>query len=77
MIRRFPILIFFVLFLLLFNYSAPAAVSIGVGPEYFWWGEFNADGSRSVEESGFRSTLELHLEKNRDHGFLIGYHGKL
>ncbi|MHB8483313.1 MAG: hypothetical protein ACYDBV_11370 [Nitrospiria bacterium] len=73
----FKIVVFFIL-LLSFSFNlAQAELSVGVGPEYFLWREFNPNGSQALEESGFRGVAQLHWQQEKPGGVLFGYEGKL
>lgn len=65
-------------FYFVFSFSPAAAdFSVGLGPEYFLWREFNSNGLQALEESGIRSDIGVSWKQHADHGFLIGYTGKL
>jgi len=73
----FTNLIFSLLFLTFLFEPARGEISVGFGPEYFLWREFNTNGSQALDESGFRGTLNLNVEENRNQDFLFAYAGKL
>lgn len=52
-------------------------VSVGAGPEYFSWKEFDSAGRQVLEEKGYRVAAWLHLDQIRKDPFLFGYSGKL
>ncbi|MBI3595016.1 MAG: hypothetical protein HY200_08665 [Nitrospirae bacterium] len=65
-----------IFFLLLSGQSAHAAVSVGVGPEYFIWKEYASDGSNLLTESGLRAAFRFNWLQDKNTGLLFGYEGK-
>jgi hypothetical protein len=71
-------ILFFVIILFYIGSGyALTLVSVGAGPEYFSWKEFDSAGRQVLEEKGYRAAAWLHLDQVRNAPILFGYSGKL